>query len=155
MPRTSARSDRPASARTGPGLLGDDRHDQDQDHHPPSGPPRPAGPGARRRPRGPHDCSRNACWPSSAAAARSTRSWATRSARRTSNSSRWPPRTPSATASPRSCATAAASTPGPGVIEAFARVATGDRVSAMAFRLELGPDLRWRCAAIEIHGPRP
>ncbi|MGW8782162.1 Rv3235 family protein [Streptomyces sp. NPDC055796] len=40
--------------------------------------------------------------------------------------------------------------PGPGVIEAFARIATGDRVSAMAFRLEQGPDLRWRCAAIEM-----
>ncbi|MER7468500.1 Rv3235 family protein, partial [Streptomyces sp. NPDC097981] len=45
--------------------------------------------------------------------------------------------------------------PGPGVIEAFARVTTGDRVSAMAFRLEQGPDLRWRCAAVEIRGPRP
>ncbi|MCX4629579.1 MULTISPECIES: Rv3235 family protein [unclassified Streptomyces] len=40
--------------------------------------------------------------------------------------------------------------PGPGVIEAFARITTGDRVSAMAFRLEQGPDLRWRCAAIEM-----
>ncbi|MFD9335255.1 Rv3235 family protein [Streptomyces sp. NPDC060028] len=46
-------------------------------------------------------------------------------------------------------------TPGPGVIEAFARITTGDRVSAMAFRLEQGPDLRWRCAAVEIQGPRP
>ncbi|MFJ4774748.1 Rv3235 family protein [Streptomyces sp. NPDC088762] len=46
-------------------------------------------------------------------------------------------------------------TPGPGVIEAFARIATGDRVTAMAFRLEQGPDLRWRCAAVEIQGPRP
>ncbi|MBT2404687.1 MULTISPECIES: Rv3235 family protein [unclassified Streptomyces] len=45
--------------------------------------------------------------------------------------------------------------PGPGVIEAFARIATGDRVSAMAFRLEQGPDLRWRCAAVEMQGPRP
>ncbi|KOU29873.1 MULTISPECIES: Rv3235 family protein [Streptomyces] len=45
--------------------------------------------------------------------------------------------------------------PGPGVIEAFARIATGDRVTAMAFRLEQGPDLRWRCAAVEIQGPRP
>ncbi|MFF5444374.1 Rv3235 family protein [Streptomyces sp. NPDC012888] len=44
--------------------------------------------------------------------------------------------------------------PGPGVIEAFARVAVGDRVTAMAFRLERGQDLRWRCAAIEV-GPRP
>ncbi|MFG2878210.1 Rv3235 family protein [Streptomyces sp. NPDC048337] len=46
-------------------------------------------------------------------------------------------------------------TPGPGVIEAFARIATGDRMTAMAFRLEQGPDLRWRCAAVEIQGPRP
>ncbi|GGZ76237.1 Rv3235 family protein [Streptomyces subrutilus] len=46
-------------------------------------------------------------------------------------------------------------TPGPGVIEAFARIATGDRLTAMAFRLEQGPDLRWRCAAVEIRGPRP
>ncbi|OKK19872.1 hypothetical protein AMK16_17015 [Streptomyces sp. CB00455] len=46
-------------------------------------------------------------------------------------------------------------TPGPGVIEAFARIATGDRMTAMAFRLEQGPDLRWRCAAIEMRGPRP
>ncbi|MGW7454024.1 Rv3235 family protein [Streptomyces sp. NPDC054787] len=46
-------------------------------------------------------------------------------------------------------------TPGPGVIEAFARIATGDRLTAMAFRLEQGPDLRWRCAAVEIQGPRP
>ncbi|MFG2984824.1 Rv3235 family protein [Streptomyces sp. NPDC048258] len=46
-------------------------------------------------------------------------------------------------------------TPGPGVIEAFARIATGDRMTAMAFRLEQGPDLRWRCAAIEIQGRRP
>ncbi|MFD7033631.1 Rv3235 family protein [Streptomyces sp. NPDC059917] len=45
--------------------------------------------------------------------------------------------------------------PGPGVIEAFARIATGDRVTAMAFRLEQGPDLRWRCAAVETTGPRP
>ncbi|MFE0578290.1 Rv3235 family protein [Streptomyces sp. NPDC058874] len=45
--------------------------------------------------------------------------------------------------------------PGPGVIEAFARIATGDRLTAMAFRLEQGPDLRWRCAAIEIRGPLP
>ncbi|MEU4358444.1 Rv3235 family protein [Streptomyces virginiae] len=45
--------------------------------------------------------------------------------------------------------------PGPGVIEAFARIATGDRMTAMAFRLEQGPDLRWRCAAVEIRGPLP
>ncbi|MBT2448401.1 hypothetical protein J7F03_15185 [Streptomyces sp. ISL-43] len=46
-------------------------------------------------------------------------------------------------------------TPGPGVIEAFARIATGDRLTAMAFRLEQGPDLRWRCAAVELRGPCP
>ncbi|MFD3542819.1 Rv3235 family protein [Streptomyces sp. NPDC058662] len=46
-------------------------------------------------------------------------------------------------------------TPRPGVIEAFARIATGDRLTAMAFRLEQGPDLRWRCAAIELQGPLP
>ncbi|MGW6939223.1 Rv3235 family protein [Streptomyces xanthophaeus] len=45
--------------------------------------------------------------------------------------------------------------PGPGVIEAFARIVTGDRVTAMAFRLEQGPDLRWRCAAVELQGMRP
>ncbi|MGW6690955.1 Rv3235 family protein [Streptomyces sp. NPDC054961] len=45
--------------------------------------------------------------------------------------------------------------PGPGVIEAFARIATGDRLTALAFRLEQGPDLRWRCAAVELRGPRP
>ncbi|MFD7614660.1 Rv3235 family protein [Streptomyces sp. NPDC059828] len=44
--------------------------------------------------------------------------------------------------------------PRPGVIEAFARIGTGDRVSAMAFRLERGPDLRWRCAAVELGGER-
>ncbi|WP_443071849.1 Rv3235 family protein [Streptomyces sp. WMMC940] len=44
--------------------------------------------------------------------------------------------------------------PRPGVIEAFARITTGDRVRAMAFRLEQGPDLRWRCAAVELGGER-
>ncbi|UYQ62421.1 Rv3235 family protein [Streptomyces peucetius] len=44
--------------------------------------------------------------------------------------------------------------PGPGVIEAFARIGSGDRVSAMAFRLEQGADLRWRCAAVELGGER-
>ncbi|MGW3569661.1 Rv3235 family protein [Streptomyces sp. NPDC000941] len=42
--------------------------------------------------------------------------------------------------------------PQQGVIEAFARIACGDRLRALAFRLELGPDARWRCAAIDI-GP--
>ncbi|MFF8955710.1 Rv3235 family protein [Streptomyces sp. NPDC014894] len=44
--------------------------------------------------------------------------------------------------------------PGPGVIEAFARIGSGDRVSAMAFRLEQGPDQRWRCSAVELGGER-
>ncbi|MET7766840.1 Rv3235 family protein [Streptomyces sp. NPDC005393] len=39
-----------------------------------------------------------------------------------------------------------------GVIEAFARIASGERLSALAFRLELGADARWRCAAFDL-GP--
>ncbi|MEV5592843.1 Rv3235 family protein [Streptomyces sp. NPDC052496] len=38
------------------------------------------------------------------------------------------------------------------VIEAFARIASGERLRALAFRLELGRDARWRCAALDI-GP--
>ncbi|MFD6834321.1 Rv3235 family protein [Streptomyces diastaticus] len=46
-------------------------------------------------------------------------------------------------------------TPREGAIEAFARISSGDRVHALAFRLEQGPDLRWRCAAVEVgHRPR-
>ncbi|WP_229864669.1 Rv3235 family protein [Streptomyces djakartensis] len=45
--------------------------------------------------------------------------------------------------------------PRPGAIEAFARIGAGDRLRAMAFRLELGQDLRWRCTAVELGGPRP
>ncbi|MFI9427844.1 Rv3235 family protein [Streptomyces achromogenes] len=41
---------------------------------------------------------------------------------------------------------------GEGALEVFARVATGDRLRAMAFRLERGKDLRWRCTAVET-GP--
>ncbi|WP_443064576.1 Rv3235 family protein [Streptomyces sp. NBC_00582] len=41
-----------------------------------------------------------------------------------------------------------------GAIEAFARIGTGDRLRAMAFRLELGTDHRWRCTAVELDGPR-
>lgn len=37
----------------------------------------------------------------------------------------------------------------PGVIEAFARIATGSRQHAMAFRLEHRND-RWRCTALEL-----
>ncbi|MFH8409975.1 Rv3235 family protein [Streptomyces sp. NPDC018019] len=42
--------------------------------------------------------------------------------------------------------------PRPDVIEAFARIASGERLRALAFRLELGSDTRWRCAALDI-GP--
>ncbi|MFJ6105855.1 Rv3235 family protein [Streptomyces sp. NPDC092359] len=38
------------------------------------------------------------------------------------------------------------------VLEAFATIATGPRLRAMAFRLELGADRRWRCAAVELDG---
>lgn len=44
------------------------------------------------------------------------------------------------------------SRPRDGVIEAFARIVTGDRQRAIAFRLELCPDHRWRCAAVELDG---
>ncbi|WP_329279356.1 Rv3235 family protein [Streptomyces sp. NBC_00691] len=37
-------------------------------------------------------------------------------------------------------------------VEAFATIATGIRVRAMAFRLERGADQRWRCAAVELDG---
>lgn len=42
----------------------------------------------------------------------------------------------------------------PGVVEASACISTGDQVRAMAFRLERGSDLRWRCAAVELGGER-
>ncbi|MET7637618.1 Rv3235 family protein [Streptomyces sp. NPDC005438] len=45
--------------------------------------------------------------------------------------------------------------PRDGVIEAFARIAAGERQLAMAFRLELCPDRRWRCSALELDGARP
>ncbi|TJZ39945.1 hypothetical protein FCH28_37705 [Streptomyces piniterrae] len=45
-------------------------------------------------------------------------------------------------------------TPRRGVIEAFARIALGERLRALAFRLELGDDHRWRCAALDL-GPTP
>ncbi|WP_428934701.1 Rv3235 family protein [Streptomyces sp. ACT015] len=44
--------------------------------------------------------------------------------------------------------------PRPGAIEAFARIGAGDRLRALAFRLEQGADLRWRCTAVETGGPR-
>ncbi|MBL1087106.1 hypothetical protein JK359_34945 [Streptomyces actinomycinicus] len=43
--------------------------------------------------------------------------------------------------------------PSEGALEVFARIAAGDQLRAMAFRLELGKDLRWRCTAVET-GPR-
>ncbi|MFF9840104.1 Rv3235 family protein [Streptomyces sp. NPDC013740] len=42
--------------------------------------------------------------------------------------------------------------PGPDAVEACATIATGERVRAMAFRLERGQDRRWRCAAVEVDG---
>ncbi|MEU6486778.1 Rv3235 family protein [Streptomyces sp. NPDC046887] len=39
---------------------------------------------------------------------------------------------------------------GTDVVEAFASIAAGEQVRAMAFRLERGPDHRWRCAAVEL-----
>ncbi|MBT2422574.1 hypothetical protein J7F01_36745 [Streptomyces sp. ISL-22] len=44
--------------------------------------------------------------------------------------------------------------PRPGAVEAFARIGAGDQLRAMAFRLEQGRDLRWRCTAVELGGPR-
>ncbi|MEW2509348.1 Rv3235 family protein [Streptomyces sp. NPDC046870] len=44
--------------------------------------------------------------------------------------------------------------PSQGALEVFARVAAGGRLRAMAFRLELGKDLRWRCTAVETGPPQ-
>ncbi|MGC9536339.1 Rv3235 family protein [Streptomyces sp. UG1] len=44
--------------------------------------------------------------------------------------------------------------PRPGALEVFARIGAGDQLRAMAFRLEQGGDLRWRCTAVELGGPR-
>ncbi|ELS53721.1 hypothetical protein STVIR_5303 [Streptomyces viridochromogenes Tue57] len=44
--------------------------------------------------------------------------------------------------------------PRPGAVEAFARIGAGEQLRAMAFRLEQGRDLRWRCTAVELGGPR-
>ncbi|MEU6666119.1 Rv3235 family protein [Streptomyces sp. NPDC046727] len=43
--------------------------------------------------------------------------------------------------------------PSEGALEVFARICAGDRLRAMAFRLELGKDLRWRCTAVETGAP--
>jgi hypothetical protein len=40
--------------------------------------------------------------------------------------------------------------PHPDAIEAFARIAAGDRTRALAFRLEREDDGRWLCCAIEL-----
>ncbi|GAB3664407.1 Rv3235 family protein [Streptomyces sparsus] len=42
------------------------------------------------------------------------------------------------------------SSPGPGAVEVYARVSVAGRFRALAFRLEHGPDHRWRCAAVEL-----
>lgn len=44
--------------------------------------------------------------------------------------------------------------PRAGAVEAFARIGAGDQLRAMAFRLEQSQDLRWRCTAVELGGPR-
>jgi hypothetical protein len=44
--------------------------------------------------------------------------------------------------------------PRPGALEVFARIGAGDQLRAMAFRLEQWRDLRWRCTAVELGGPR-
>ncbi|MFC8063102.1 Rv3235 family protein [Streptomyces sp. NPDC057293] len=44
--------------------------------------------------------------------------------------------------------------PRPGALEVFARIGAGNQLRAMAFRLERGQDLRWRCTAVELGGPR-
>ncbi|MET9447165.1 Rv3235 family protein [Streptomyces cinerochromogenes] len=43
--------------------------------------------------------------------------------------------------------------PSEGALEVFARIAAGDQLRAMAFRLERGKDLRWRCTAVETGRP--
>ncbi|KOV57675.1 Rv3235 family protein [Streptomyces sp. MMG1121] len=43
-----------------------------------------------------------------------------------------------------------------GVLEVFARISAGAQLRALAFRLELGQDLRWRCTAVEAAArPQP
>jgi Family of unknown function (DUF6459) len=42
------------------------------------------------------------------------------------------------------------SAPRPGAVEAYARISAGERTRALAFRLEHGPDRRWRCVAVEL-----
>lgn len=42
--------------------------------------------------------------------------------------------------------------PRPGVYEVFARIGAGPALRALAFRLHLGADQRWRCTAVEVGG---
>ncbi|MFF8640416.1 Rv3235 family protein [Streptomyces sp. NPDC015345] len=44
--------------------------------------------------------------------------------------------------------------PHPEAYEVFARVATGPRLRALAFRLALGADRKWRCTAVETDPKR-
>ncbi|MEU6814738.1 Rv3235 family protein [Streptomyces sp. NPDC046860] len=43
--------------------------------------------------------------------------------------------------------------PREGALEVFARIAAGDHLRALAFRLEKSHDLRWRCTAVELAAP--
>ncbi|MFJ3661282.1 Rv3235 family protein [Streptomyces sp. NPDC090119] len=43
--------------------------------------------------------------------------------------------------------------PRAGALEVFARIAAGDHLRALAFRLEQSEDLRWRCTAVELATP--
>jgi hypothetical protein len=45
--------------------------------------------------------------------------------------------------------------PRSGALEVFARISAGRRLRAMAFRLEQGQDLRWRCTAVDLGIPLP
>jgi hypothetical protein len=47
--------------------------------------------------------------------------------------------------------------PAEGSLEVFARITTGPRLHALAFRLVLDEAERWRCTAVELDGrpPRP
>ncbi|CAM5472888.1 putative protein OS=Streptomyces alboniger OX=132473 GN=CP975_13660 PE=4 SV=1 [Streptomyces alboniger] len=40
--------------------------------------------------------------------------------------------------------------PHPDAYEVFARVATGPKLRALAFRLALGTDRKWKCTAVEV-----
>ncbi|MFI1677315.1 Rv3235 family protein [Streptomyces sp. NPDC020607] len=45
--------------------------------------------------------------------------------------------------------------PHPETYEVFARIATGPKLRALAFRLTLGADRKWRCTAVETGAPTP